>query len=115
MYFLALALFLTAAATDYFDGKLARDHHVESDLGEILDPIADKLLLLFVLIVIILESHDAYIGIMSCLILAREIWITGLREYAARINLKDATKVTMLGKSKTTIQFIAVAMFLLCF
>ena len=114
-YFSALLLFFLAALTDYFDGKLARTYKVTSKLGAILDPIADKLLLVFALLSILLITNDLYIGFMVAIILAREIWISGLREYAIESNNADATTVTFLAKFKTSVQFIAITMYYISF
>ena len=110
-YFLSLLLFFLAALTDYLDGKLARTYKVTSRLGAILDPIADKLLLVFALLSILLITNDPFIGFMIAIILAREIWIAGLREYAVEQNNAEATTVTFLAKSKTSVQFIAITMY----
>lgn len=115
MYFIALFIFLFAALTDFLDGKLARDYRVESDIGALLDPIADKFLLLFSLITIILITNDIYIGFMSSLMLGREIWIAGLREFAAKNSKDYATKVSPLAKVKTSFQFISISMFFIGF
>lgn len=114
-YFLCLFLFVLAALTDYFDGKLARAYKVTSSSGAMLDPIADKLLLVFTLLSVLLITNDSYVGLMAAIILAREIWVAGLREYAGAHDKPDATKVTFLAKTKTSIQFIAIAMFYIGF
>lgn len=110
-YFFALNIFFLAALTDYLDGKLARSYGVTSRLGAILDPIADKLLLVFALFSVVLVTLNTFVGVMSAIILAREFWIAGLREYASTEDMADATKVTFIAKLKTSVQFIAIAMF----
>ena len=112
-YWLAFWLFNLAALTDYFDGKLARDFKVESRLGAILDPIGDKLLLLFAIITVMVFTQEIYIAMMGAFILAREFWVSALREYSSSHNITDATKVTFVAKAKTTFQFIALSMFFL--
>ena len=112
-YWLAFWLFNLAALTDYFDGKLARDFKVESRLGAILDPIGDKLLLLFSIITIIVFTRDIYIALMGAFILAREFWVSALREYALSLGNPESTKVTKLAKIKTSVQFIAISMLFL--
>lgn len=112
-YLLALLLFLVASISDFFDGKLARSYSVESALGAILDPIADKILILFALFTITFITKDPFVGGMSVLMLAREFWVSGLREYAGQSFKVDATKVTFLAKVKTTIQFLAISVLLL--
>lgn len=110
-YFFSLFFFILAALTDYLDGKLARKYSVTSRLGAFLDPIADKLLLVFALLSLVIIAKNPFIGLISSIILSREIWIAGLREYASTENISDATKVSFLGKLKTTVQFIAITMF----
>ena len=110
---LAFCLFNLAALTDYFDGKLARDFRVESSLGAILDPIGDKLLLMFAIISVIVFTQDIYVALMSTFILARELWVSGLREYSSAQGIVSATKVTFVDKTKTAVQFIAISMFFL--
>ena len=112
-YSLAFWLFNIAALTDYFDGKLARTYQVESRLGAILDPIGDKLLVLFAIITVIVFTQDIYVALMGAFILAREFWVSALREYASAHNNSKATTVTFIAKTKTTVQFIALSMFLL--
>ena len=112
-YWLAFWLFNLAAITDYFDGKLARQFKVESRLGAILDPIGDKLLVLFAIIAIIIHTQDIYVASMGTLILAREFWVSALREYSSSHNISDTTKVTFIAKAKTACQLIALSMFFL--
>ena len=114
-YWLSFWLFNLAALTDFLDGKLARDYKVESKLGAILDPIGDKLLLLFALASIMLVTKDAYVGLMAAFILGREFWVSALREFSANNSISESTKVTLLAKAKTTIQFISISMFFLGF
>ena len=110
---LAFWLFNIAALTDYFDGKLARTYQVESRLGAILDPIGDKLLVLFAIITVIVITQDTYVALMGAFILAREFWVSALREYASAQNNSKATTVTFIAKTKTTVQFIALSMYFL--
>jgi len=112
-YWLAFWLFNIAALTDYFDGKLARTYQVESRLGAILDPIGDKLLVLFAIITVIVFTQDIYVALMGAFILAREFWVSALREYASAHNNSKATTVTFIAKIKTTVQFIALSMYFL--
>ncbi len=110
-YYFSLAFFLFASFSDYLDGKLARLFNVESSLGALLDPIADKILVLFALIAITLKTNDPFIALMSAMILGREFWISALREYAAQNSISDATKVLFLSKIKTSVQFLSIFMF----
>lgn len=110
-YWLTFWLFNLAALTDYFDGKLARDYKVESRLGAILDPIGDKFLVLFAIITVIVFTQDILVALMGVFILAREFWVTALREYSSAYNISSTTKVTFAAKIKTTFQFIAISMY----
>jgi cardiolipin synthase len=103
----ALALYVLASITDYLDGYLARIWKQTSNIGKMLDPIADKLL---VSAVLLLLAHDGTIDKYSLwaaiIILCREILVSGLREYLA--GLKVSVPVTQLAKWKTTIQMISI-------
>ena len=110
---LALLIFVVAAATDYFDGYLARKYNLVSVLGTVLDPIADKILITFAIIALGLALNSIYVGFVGCLILAREFWVAALRDMNARNENSSATEVTFLAKIKTSIQLLAIAGFLL--
>jgi CDP-diacylglycerol--glycerol-3-phosphate 3-phosphatidyltransferase len=112
-YLLALILFFIAGTTDYFDGYLARKYNATSQLGEILDPIADKILVLFLIIALSIHLSSSFIGICGSLILAREFWVGALRDLNARKNNSAATKVTLIAKFKTTSQFMTFSSYLL--
>lgn len=111
-YWTSFFLFNLIALTDFLDGRLARDFNVESRLGAILDPIADKVLLVFVIISIIILSDNNFISFVAAFMLARELWVSGLRELASSEDKSVATKVSFTAKSKTAIQFIALSMYL---
>ena len=113
MYWYAFILFFIASITDYFDGYLARKYNLVSQLGEILDPIADKILIVFLLFALSINLTSYYIGFVSALIITREIWVGALRDFNARQNKSDATKVTFLAKIKTTIQLFTISTYLL--
>ena len=112
-YFLAFILFFVAGATDYFDGYLARKYDLTSQIGEILDPIADKILIVFVLYGLSVNLTSYFIAFIASLIITREIWVGALRDLNARNNKSDATKVTFLAKIKTTIQLFTLSLYLL--
>jgi CDP-diacylglycerol--glycerol-3-phosphate 3-phosphatidyltransferase len=113
MYWIAFALFFVASITDYFDGYLARKYNHVSKIGEILDPIADKILIVFLLFALSVNLDSYYIAFASALIITREIWVGALRDYNARQNKSDATKVIFLAKIKTTIQLFTISTYLL--
>ncbi len=103
---LACALFAAAAITDYFDGKLARDRAQISDLGRMLDPIADKLLVAATLMMLVGTDRLSNWGLYPAIvIMLREILVSGLREYLA--GLRISLPVTQLAKWKTGFQMAA--------
>ena len=112
-YLLSLILFFVAGITDYFDGYLARKYNAISQLGEILDPIADKILILFVLFGLAINLSSYLVGFIGAIIITREIWVGALRDFNARQNKSHITKVTFIAKMKTTIQFITISVYLL--
>ena len=112
-YLVCVLLFFLAGLTDYYDGYLARKYNEESELGEILDPIADKILIVFILIGLSVELDSQLMALLSSLIIAREIGVAALRDYSARNNLSDRTKVTFLAKAKTSIQLLTIGLYLL--
>ena len=111
-YSIALFLFLIASFSDFLDGYLARKTNSVSVLGEILDPIADKLLIVFVLIGLSINLDSFLIGFISAIIISREIWVAALRDINSRNNQSDKTKVTFLAKTKTAIQMLAILLYL---
>ena len=113
LYWYAFILFFIASITDYFDGYLARKYNLVSQLGEILDPIADKILIMFLLFAITVTLTSYYIGFLSAVIITREIWVGALRDFNARQQNTNATRVTFLAKIKTTIQLFTISTYLL--
>jgi len=104
---LALILFALAAITDFFDGYLARKWGQVSAIGQMLDPIADKLLVGALLIVFAFNKTFSALDLIPAIaIMMREIFVSGLREYLG--NQKISLPVTMLAKYKTTVQLIAI-------
>ena len=103
-YGIALSILLLASASDYWDGYLARKYSLTSELGEILDPIADKILITFVLLALVLALDSTFIAFLGSLMLAREFWVGALRDFNARNGNEAATTVTFLAKIKTTMQ-----------
>jgi len=111
-YLICILLFFLAGISDYFDGYLARKYRAESQLGEILDPIADKILIVFLLIGLSVVLDSYLIASLSSFIIAREIGVTALRDYSARNNISDRTKVTYLAKTKTSVQLFTIGSYL---
>ncbi|WP_298727045.1 CDP-diacylglycerol--glycerol-3-phosphate 3-phosphatidyltransferase [uncultured Ferrovibrio sp.] len=101
-----LVLFVAAGITDWFDGYLARKWKQMSDLGRFLDPVADKLLVAAVILMLIaFERIDRITCLAAVVIMCREITVTGLREFLAELRVK--VPVSRLAKWKTTVQLIA--------
>jgi cardiolipin synthase len=102
----ACVLFVAAAITDYFDGYVARRRNIVSSFGRFLDPIADKLLVASVLLLLTaFDRLDKWSVLPALVILLREILVSGLREYLAE--LKVGLPVSRLAKWKTGIQMTA--------
>ena len=103
----ALGIFIAAAITDFFDGYLARLWSQQSSLGRMLDPIADKLLVAAVLLMLAGDNTVAGAHLWAAIIiLCREVLVSGLREFLAE--LRVPLPVTQLAKYKTTVQLVAI-------
>ena len=106
--YISCALFVFASITDYLDGYLSRKMKLTSEIGRFLDPIADKLLVATVLIVLV---QNKFIGkfetILASVIICREIFVSGLREYLGNFHVK--MPVSRLAKWKTTAQLFAIS------
>ena len=109
---IATPILILAGVSDYFDGFFARKYKVVSNFGKILDPVADKLLVIGVIFALASENMlDYYYSFFpALLIVLREILISGLRESISSYNI--SLKVTLLAKWKTTIQLVACGSFL---
>ena len=104
-------LFALASFTDYLDGLLARIFKEESKLGELLDPIADKILVAAALVLLVMNGTiKNYEVIAAIIILTREILVSGLREFLAKGSIP--MQVTSLTKLKTLIQMVSIAILL---
>jgi len=103
----ALAIYVIAAITDFLDGYLARRWQQQSSLGRMLDPIADKVLVAVVLLVLV-ASPILYGGHVwaAIIILSREVLVSGLREYLGELQV--SVPVTKIAKWKTTVQLVAI-------
>ena len=107
---IATAVFILAAITDWLDGYLARKLDQFSAFGEFLDPVADKLMVAAALIVLVkLGRADA---IIAFIIIGREITISALREWMAKLGESKSIAVSMIGKVKTSFQMIAIMLLL---
>jgi cardiolipin synthase (CMP-forming) len=115
-YALGFALYCLMAITDYFDGYVARAWGTVSKLGAFLDPIADKIMVASVIVMLVGTRHDAVSIqgihlIPALIILLREIAVSGLREFLAE--LRVSMPVSKLAKWKTTLQLIALGALIL--
>ena len=107
----AVWIFVIASITDFFDGYLARIWNQTSNIGRMLDPIADKLLIAAILLLVAADGTIAGWSLWAAIIiLCREILVSGLREYLA--DLKVSVPVTRIAKWKTTAQMVAIAFLL---
>ncbi len=105
-YALAFALYCLMGITDYFDGYVARSRGTVSKLGAFLDPVADKIMVAAVILLLVFTRDIADWHVIAALvILLREIMVSGLREFLATVRV--SMPVTMLAKWKTTFQLVA--------
>lgn len=108
---LAALLFTMASFSDWLDGYLARRLNQTSDFGAFLDPVADKLLVVIVLIMLVTVYSNLLLA--TAVIIAREIIMSALREWMALKGQREAVAVAFSGKLKTTVQMIAIILLLL--
>ena len=112
-FYLAFVLFVVAGLTDYLDGYIARRTNTETQLGALLDLIADKLLVSLVMIWLLSFEINSLVTIPALIIVSRELVISTLRQYVIEKREKKDLSVSFIGKSKTTIQIIAISMLIL--
>ncbi len=106
---LAAILFGIAAVTDFVDGWAARKFGQTSRFGEFLDPVADKLMVAIVLVMLVQSDPDWYVDIIAMIIIGREITVSALREWMATIGERANVRVSVAGKIKTTLQMFGIA------
>jgi len=116
MVIAAVVVFIVAALTDSLDGMIARRYGLTSEIGKLLDPVADKLLVMSALVMLVAQRSDldarAWVpGWMVVLVLGREIWVTGLRAVAAAQGKIVAANAA--GKVKSFLQMVAIVLLLL--
>ena len=124
----AAILFIVASLTDWLDGFLARSLSQSTKLGAFLDPVADKLMVCVVLVVVAAEPYyqvihlsssrlvipALFITIPAAIIVSREIIVSALREWMAELGKRASVKVSKWGKVKTTVQMLALTILLYC-
>lgn len=106
------SLFFIIGITDWFDGYLARKLNQQSDFGAFLDPVADKLTVSIVLVLLVSTHPGFLMAIPAAVIIGREITISALREWMANIGHNSAVKVSLIGKFKTAGQLWAIGFLL---
>jgi CDP-diacylglycerol--glycerol-3-phosphate 3-phosphatidyltransferase len=109
---IAAVLFTMASITDWLDGFLARRLNQLSAFGAFLDPVADKLLVVMALVLLTANYPSPWFVIPTAVIIAREIFVSALREWMATRNLRDSVAVGFIGKVKTTVQMLAIIVLL---
>ena len=111
-YAIAFALYCLMGITDYFDGYLARSNGAVSRLGIFLDPIADKIMVAAVILILVGTRDIAGVHVIAALvILLREIAVSGLREFLAQVQV--SVPVSQLAKWKTTLQLVSLGALIL--
>ena len=110
---LAAALFGLAALSDWLDGYLARHLGQTSRFGAFLDPVADKLVVATALVMLVTIHPVPWFALPAAVILCREIAVSALREWMAEIGSRSGVAVSLAGKTKMVLQFIAILLFLL--
>ena len=111
LHVVALLLFVFASFTDYLDGYFARKTNTVSVIGEVIDPIADKILIVFIFFGLAVYLHSYLIAFAASIIIAREIWVGALRDLNARNSNSQATEVLYIAKIKTTIQLFTIGIY----
>ena len=104
---LACLIFTIAALTDLLDGYLARKLDQTSRLGAFLDPVADKLMVAVVLVLLVQQKPVLYLALPAAVIIGREITISALREWMAELGARSKVAVSIFGKVKTVMQMIS--------
>lgn len=105
-------IFGLGAMTDWLDGYLARRLGQTSTLGEFLDPVADKLMVAIVLVLLLQQNPSVWLALPAAIIIGREITVSALREWMAELGARAKVAVSSLGKIKTTAQMLALIMLL---
>lgn len=106
---IAAILFGVAAITDFLDGWVARRYGQTSSFGEFLDPVADKLMVAAVLVLLVQSDPRIVVALIAMIIIGREITVSALREWMAGLGARQQVKVSVAGKVKTTLQMFGIA------
>jgi CDP-diacylglycerol--glycerol-3-phosphate 3-phosphatidyltransferase len=108
----ASVIFILAAITDGLDGYLARRLDLTSDFGAFLDPVADKLMVVIVLVVILQADPRIFIAAIAAIIIGREVTVSALREWMAEVGNREQVAVTGVAKFKTIAQMFGLSLML---
>tara|TARA_B100000929_G_C15312455_1_gene354338 strand:+ start:58 stop:624 length:567 start_codon:yes stop_codon:yes gene_type:complete len=108
----AAVLFGIALATDWLDGYLARRWDQTSDFGAFLDPVADKLIVCGVLVMLTYRVPEFFVALPAAIIVGRELTVSALREWMAELGERGIVAVGSLGKYKTAVQMLAIFLML---
>ena len=110
--YLLTGLFILAGLTDWFDGYLARRMGMQSEFGAFLDPVADKLMVSVVLVLLVSVHPGWLLALPATIIIGRELTISAVREWMANVGERTKVAVSIIGKFKTTAQMIAIGFLL---
>ena len=113
IHFVATVLFILGGLSDWLDGFLARKLKQTTRFGAFLDPVADKLLVISVSILLVWDIDSIWFTIPAVIITCREVSIVALREWMATIGSSSKVKVGMYSKIKSLLQFISISLFVL--
>ena len=109
-HIVATSIFALACVSDWVDGYLARSMQLESNFGAFLDPVADKLMVVVIIVLLVQANPSIYVALPSVIIVAREISISALREWMAQLGSSATVKVSFVGKTKTVSQMFALGL-----
>lgn len=109
---IAAVVFAVACVTDYLDGYLARRLHVSSAFGAFLDPVADKVIVVIALMLLVSQPRLHWVILAALVIVAREIIVSGLREWMAEVGKRAHVAVSVIGKWKTACQMVSIIILL---
>lgn len=108
----AAGIFVIAALSDWLDGYLARKWDQHTAFGAFFDPVADKLIVSIVLVMLVDEYANVWLTLSAMVIIGREVVISALREWMAELGKRTSVAVSYVGKLKTTLQMIAIIILL---
>lgn len=108
----AASIFIIAALSDWLDGYLARKWDQHTAFGAFFDPVADKLIVAIVLVMLVDEYANVWLTLSAMVIIGREVVISALREWMAELGKRTSVAVSYVGKLKTTLQMVSIIILL---